>query len=180
MAHRVPAFIVTVTLGLLVSQVAVRAAPTEVAPVDDTQARTLRLVTGYHSIRHKRSRLEVRFLEVDGSASVAQDPIALFLVVTNNLTSDLKEHLWRLPRGVARVRSLYETTCGVDVDVDVDGPGEPTPKPVLRVLHLCFLSKDGELASTLQFSDDAASAPANKPLQRTDLPPEKRTRIKLR
>ena len=95
-------------------------------------------------------------LEADGSASVAQDPIALFLVVTNNLTSDLKEHLWRLPRGVARVRSLSETSCGVDVYVDVDGPGEPTPKPVRRVFRLCFVSKEGHLMSKLQFSEETS------------------------
>jgi hypothetical protein len=147
-------------VGALASPIAVRGAPTDVAPEEGSQAAALGMVTGYHSIRLKKSRLVVRLLEADGSASVAQDPIALYLVVTNNGTSDLEEHVWRLPRGVARVRSLKETTCGVDVHVDVDGPGEPTPseptaKPVRRVLGVCFLSKDGRLSSKLQFSDAA-------------------------
>jgi hypothetical protein len=155
MARSRRAVVVGVVIGVLASPVVVRSAPTEVAPVEGAKANALAMVTGYHSIQHKKSRLVVRLLEADGSASVAEDPIALYLVVTNNGTSDLKEHVWRLPRGVARVRSLSETTCGLDVHVDVDGPGEPARKPIPRLLGLCFLSKDGRLMSTLQFSDAA-------------------------
>lgn len=128
--------------------------PIEVAPLDGREASILGQVTGVRSLQHKKSKLEARLLEADGSASVARDPISLFLVVTNNGTSDLEEHVWRLPRTVARVRALSETACGIDVRVDVDGPGEPTPKAVSRVLHLCFLS-DGHLTSKLQVDEGA-------------------------
>lgn len=77
-------------------------------------------------------------------------------MVTNNGTSDRQEHVWRLPRTVARVRTLSETTCGIDVRVDVDGADEPTPKVIPRLLHLCFLSADGHLSSKLQFDEGAA------------------------
>jgi hypothetical protein len=145
-------------LGLLLSPMGANGASTEVAPIDGQQASTLGMVTGLRSIRHRKSGLEVRLLEADGSASVAEDPVALFLVVTNDGTSDLQKHIWRLPRGVDRVRKLSETACGVDVSVEVDGPGEPnpgkpSPKPIPRVFHLCFLTANGQLLSKLQFSE---------------------------
>ncbi len=84
---------------------------------------------------------------------MAHDPVALYLVVTNKGTSDLQEHVWRVPRGVARVRRLVETACGADVRVEVDGPGEPIPKATQRIFHLCFLA-DGHLAPQLRFSED--------------------------
>lgn len=129
-------------------------APAEIAAMNDAQANTLSMVTGYHSLAHKRSKLQVRILEDDGSSSVARDPISLYLIVTNNGTSDHQGHVWSLPRSVARYRSMSETSCGVDVRVDVDGPEEPNPKPRLRLLHLCFLSTDGHLSATLQFRDE--------------------------
>jgi hypothetical protein len=148
-------------LGLLSSPVGANGASTEVAPVDGQRAITLGMVTGLHSIRHKKAGLGVRLLEADGSASVAEDPVALFLVVTNNGTSDLQEQVWRLPHGVDHVRKLSETACGVDVDVEVDGPrepnpGKPIPKPIPRVFQLCFLTANGQLLSNLQFSDGVA------------------------
>jgi hypothetical protein len=141
------------TLGLLQSPSGATGTSTEIAPLQGQEVGLLGQVTGLRSVRHKKSGLEARLLEADGSSSVARDPIALFLVVTNNGTSDLKEQVWRLPRGVARVRDLSPTACGVDARVDVDGPGEPTPKPVSRVFHLCFLSAGGQLISNLQFSE---------------------------
>jgi hypothetical protein len=147
-------------LGLFLASQNASGAATEIAPIDDQQARTLGMVTGLHSLRHKRSGLEVRLLEADGSASVAEDPIALFLVVTSDGTSDLQEHVWRLPRGADHVRRLSETACGVDASVEVDGPGpspnNPSPKPIPRVFHLCFLTPEGKLLSKLQFNDGVA------------------------
>ena len=119
-------------VGLLLSPAAVHGESAEIAPLAGHEAGLLGVVTGLHSVRHKKSGLEARLLEADGSGSVAHDPIALFLVVTNNGTSDLKEHVWRLPRGVARVRGLSETACGVDASVEVDRPGNPTPKEPSR------------------------------------------------
>jgi len=134
-------------------------AGTEVDPIENTLA----MVTGLRSIVHKKSGFVVRLLEADGSASVAEDPIALFLVVTNDETPDSQEHVWRLPHGVDRVRRLSPTASGVDASVEVDGPDEPTPanqnpKRVPRVFHLCFLSADRKLLSKLLFSVDTKGA----------------------
>jgi len=150
-------------LCLLLSPLAASGASTEVAPVEGKQADVLATVTGVRSIVHKKSGLVVRLLEADVSASVAEDPIALFLVVTDDGTSNWLGRVWRLPYGVERVRALSPTACGVDASVEVDGPDQPTPsrpspKRISRVFHLCFLTVDGKLLPKLLFSDDAKRA----------------------
>lgn len=123
--------------------------------LDGEKWRALGLITGFHSIQHKKSGLEVRLLEADGSASVAWDPVGLYLVVTNHGTSDAVEHTWRLRRGVARVNGLAPTRCGVDVRVDVDritSDGEvrgTTP----RTLRVCFLDAKGTLETRVTASE---------------------------
>jgi hypothetical protein len=152
-----------VALCLFLSSLGANGASTEVVPIEGQRADTLAMVTGLRSIVHKKSGFVVRLLEGDESASVAEDPIALFLVVTNEGTPDLQDHVWRLPHGVDRVRMLSATACGVDASVEVDGPDEPTaskphPKRVARVFHLCFLTAEGKLLPKLLFTDDAKRA----------------------
>ena len=115
----------------------------------------LGMITGYHSIVHKASGLEVRVLEADGSASVAWDPVSLFVVVTNNGTSDGEQHVWRLPHGVVRVRGLSPTSCGADVQVDVDkiGKGELVVGSRAMTFHLCFLSPTNALLPKLTVTE---------------------------
>ena len=117
--------------------------------------KVLGLVTGFHSVHHKKSGLEARLLEADGSASVAHNPVALYLLVTNNGTSDLVEHTWRIPRGVARVRGLSATVCGVDVQVEVDRFNSEglVQGSTRKKLRLCFLSADAKLQTTLKVSE---------------------------
>jgi hypothetical protein len=117
--------------------------------------RTLGSITGVHSVQHKKSGLEVRLLEADGSASVAQDPVGLYLVVTNNGTSDAVEQTWRLRRGVARVKGLAATKCGADVRVDVDRitPDGEVRGTTPRILRLCFLDAKGTLEKELKVSE---------------------------
>lgn len=115
----------------------------------------LAAITGVHLVVHKRSRLSLRVLEADGSSSVAQNPVALFIVATNEGTSDLKEHVWRLPRGVVRVHKVTASNCGLDVVADVDtlGDEERMPGQKRRMLKVCFLSTNGELESVLTFEE---------------------------
>jgi hypothetical protein len=123
--------------------------------LEGPEGKILGTLTGFHSVRLKKSDFEARLLEADGSASVARDPISLYLVVTNNATSDLVEHTWRLSRGVARVRGLTPSACGVDVKVDVDrvAPDGRVVGRVPRVLHLCVLSPAGQLQTDLKESE---------------------------
>ena|SRR5579872_3049132 len=116
---------------------------------------TLGLIIGFHSVQHEESGFEMRLLEADGSASVAQDPVGLYLVVTNKGTSDAVEHTWRLRRGVARVKDLVATKCGADIRVDVDritsdGKARGTTP---RILRLCFLNSRGTLEKELEVSE---------------------------
>jgi hypothetical protein len=131
------------------------AAEQEGEPLDGPALKTLASVTGFRSVKHRKSGLEARLLEADGSASVAQDPVSLFLVVTNNGSSDLVQRAWRIQRGVARVREFVATACGVDAKVDVDRIA--TDGRVLgrmpKVLHICFLSTAGDLRSKLMVSE---------------------------
>lgn len=123
--------------------------------LEGPEGKILGTLTGFHSVKLKNSDFEARLLEADGSASVARDPISLYLVVTNNATSDLVEHTWRLSRGVVHVRGLTPRACGVDVKVDVDrvAPDGRVVGRVPRVLHLCFLSSDGQLQTDLKESE---------------------------
>jgi hypothetical protein len=117
--------------------------------------KALGLVTGFHAVRHKKSGLEARLLEADGSSSVAENPVALYLVVTNHGTSDLIEHAWRIPRGVAHVRGMSATVCGVDVRVDVDRANSTglVQGSTRKTLRLCFLSPEAKLQTTLKVGE---------------------------
>jgi hypothetical protein len=119
----------------------------------------LALVTGFHRVFHKPSGFDVRLLEADGSASVAWDPVSLFLVVTNNGTSDGVQRIWRLPRGVERVRDILPTSCGVDVRVDVDRIQDTVVAGTdAKVLHLCFLAEHRTLRSKLSVTEVSVAA----------------------
>jgi hypothetical protein len=119
--------------------------------LDGAEWKVLGQITGFHSIQHKKSGFEARLLESDGSASVAKNPISLFLVVTNNGTSDLVERTWRITVGVTKVRSLVAAKCGVDVSVDVDS--SDSNRPTTKTLRLCFLSSDGKLQDVLKVNE---------------------------
>jgi hypothetical protein len=131
---------------------ATAAAAEEVAEEPNVSA--LAMVTGFHRVNHKASGFEFRLLEADGSASVAWDPIALFVVVTNNGTADSEQRIWRLPRGVAHVRSLAPTSCGVDVRVDVDRIKDTLVVGTdSKLLRLCFLAEKKGLRPTLSVTE---------------------------
>jgi hypothetical protein len=124
-------------------------------PLTSTQSELLSTVTGIHSVFHKKSGFEVRVLEADGSASVAQNPISLYLIVTNSGSADHLVRVWRLRQSVERVRRLTPTACGIDLHVDVNGEAEHGRAfQVPRVLHLSFLS-NGRLERLLKTSEAA-------------------------
>ncbi len=121
---------------------------------EDTGMSALAMVTGFHVVVHKASGFQVRLLEADGSASVAWDPVSLFVVVSNNGTSDLQQRVWRLPNGVERVRAITPTACGVDVRVEVDRIKDAmVVGRDQRTLRLCFLSAQGSLLSRLSVAE---------------------------
>jgi hypothetical protein len=113
----------------------------------------LGMITGIHTVDHKASKLRARLLEADGSASVAWNPVTLFLVVTNSGGADEVTRIWRLPRGVERVRGFTPTTCGVDVRAEVVRVVDTLAVGTkLTTLRLCFVSSNGSLSSKLGVS----------------------------
>ena len=131
------------------------AAEQEVEPLQGSEWRFLGMITGLRSVVHKKSGFVARILEADGSATVAQNPVSLFLVVTNNDPGKPVERAWRIPRGVTRVRRMIASRCGVDVEVDVDRIDDDgqVRGATRRTLQLCFLAGDAKLASKLKVKE---------------------------
>src|ERR1044071_1894326 len=56
----------------------------------------LAFVTGFHAVVHSRSRVAVRILEADGSSTVAQDPVSLYVVASNQSSGrEAVDYVWR-------------------------------------------------------------------------------------
>ena len=119
--------------------------------LDGKDWQALALITGFHSVQNKKVGFEARLLEADGSQTVAQDPVALYLVVNAGETG----HTWRIRRGVERVRSFVGTPCGADVRVDVDRitAENEVRGTIPRILRLCFLGPDGKVQARLRVSE---------------------------
>jgi hypothetical protein len=123
-----------------------------VEPLQDKKWEALSMVTGFHALSDPKLGFAIRVLEADGSASVAENPVSLFVVVTNEGTSDLEEHIWRLPVNVAVVRKVALNRCGLEIAVELEGegdPGAPGKRSSARI-KACFLSDKGKLESKLR------------------------------
>lgn len=122
---------------------------------------SLTAITGFHSVVHSRSRVAVRVLEVDGSTTVAQNPVSLYVVASNQSSGEeAVDYVWRVPRGVARVRAVLVNDCGVDVEVDVDmidEQGSVTGQS-RRELRICMIGTDNKIESGLKVEETAAPA----------------------
>jgi hypothetical protein len=143
------AFVLAVNVVCSLSRASAAEEIQEAQPVERWSV--LGVITGYRSVVHKASGLEIRVLEADGSASVAWDPVSLFVIVTNHGTSDLVQRVWQVPQGVVRGRSLSPTSCGADLQVDVDKIGKDDVVVGSRAatLRLCFLSPSNTLLPKL-------------------------------
>jgi len=97
----------------------------EPASVGETvQARgdldTYQAITAFHNLFLEEPGLEFRVLESDASATVAKDPITLFLVVTNNEGADYVGGTWELPFRVSRFLDLGHDEHAVVIVAEVD------------------------------------------------------------
>ena len=110
----------------------------------------LGIVTGYHSSFDKTRHWEIRLLEADGSATVAHNPIGLYLVVTNNSSgSDLQEHVWRIPHGIEKLQKVSSIESGLKISaLRVGGIDEKTQRPKLvpMIITARYEVKNGALA----------------------------------
>ncbi len=111
------------------------------------------MITGYHSFFDKTRKWEMRLLEADGSATVAHNPIGLFVVVTNNSSGpDLQEQVWRLPKGVEKVQKATPLESGLEISaLGVGGIDEKTQKAILvpKIITVKYEIRNGILADQL-------------------------------
>ena len=104
-----------------------------VKPLDNSWD-MLAIVTGLHAFRDDDAKLDVRLLEADGSATIAKNPIDLYLVVTNNSSAgDLQEHVWRLPIKVVAVSSVKLQRSGLVISARQETGTEPQEKRVVTI-----------------------------------------------
>jgi hypothetical protein len=117
---------------------------------------SLGIITGFHHAFDKQNHFEVRLLEADGSATVALNPIAMYVVITNNSSAaDLQQYVWRLPHGVRNVKRvrLVGLTLRIRAELDAD-PFDPS-KSVGRELNVRYSVSNGVLNDTLWVSEEA-------------------------
>ena len=98
-------------------------------------------ISGFHSVHDKANDLDVRVLKADVSEDVARNPVALFLVITDNAPGGYgQEHVWRLP-SVSVVKKVAQTKSGINISVVWDGVADektgkfPTKNETINVSY---------------------------------------------
>jgi hypothetical protein len=99
--------------------------PGEAAIALSEEWQVLGLVTGFHAAADSKNSLELRLIESNGHATVAFNPITLYLVITNNSSGELQEHVWRLPVSVAKVRKIIVVKSVLKIHAEVDVSHDP-------------------------------------------------------
>lgn len=116
----------------------------------------VQLVSGFHSYFDKLTGFEFRILEMDGSATVAMNPINLYLVVTNNSPgSDSQSRMVTLPK-VSTIKSIRFTDQPdkIQIDASLDQIGEDGSKQqtVPVTIYVSVPIKDGKLPQVIDVS----------------------------
>jgi hypothetical protein len=117
---------------------------------------SLQLVTGFHSHLDKPTGFEFRILEMDGSATVAMNPINLYLVVTNNSSgSDSQSSMIVLPK-VSTIESIRFADLPDKIQIDAlldrvskDGSAQQT---VPVTIYVSVPIKDGKIPQVIDVS----------------------------
>jgi hypothetical protein len=116
---------------------------------------TLATITGFHQALDKQNDFEVRLLEADGSATVAMNPVALYVVVTNSSSAaDLQYHVWRLPHGVSKVKGVKLTPPILRIRAETDADPWDSSKKAGKVLSVRYSISHGVLSDTLSVSEE--------------------------
>lgn len=111
------------------------------------------MITGFHHAFDRDNHFEVRLLEADGSATVALNPISMYLVITNNLSAaDLQQYVWLLPRRVRNVRDvkLIDSTLRIRAEIDADPYDSSKSMPAEMTVR--YSVSNGVLNDTLRIS----------------------------
>jgi hypothetical protein len=111
-------------------------------------------ITGFHHVFDRDNQFELRVLESDVSATVALNPVYIYLVITNNSSAaDLQRYVWLLPYKVSKVKGvkLLDSVLQIQAEVDAD-PWNPS-KRVRRRLSVRYSVSHGVLSDTLSVSE---------------------------
>ena len=109
-------FLATALLSSNVYSQILRPAPADLS--------ALNVITGFHSQIHKTSGLEFKIFEIDGSGSVAMNPVYLYLGITNNkFGTDEESTILELPQvsKILKVR-FPEDRSTIEIDARFDRP----------------------------------------------------------
>jgi hypothetical protein len=113
----------------------------------------LGIITGFHQAFDKQNHFEVRLLEADGSATVALNPISLYVVVTNNSSAaDLQQRVWLLPYRVSRVKGIKLVRGVLQINGEIDADPSDSSKQTAVRLDVEYTVSDGVLGDTVAVS----------------------------
>ena len=116
----------------------------------------VQMVTGFHSHFDKQTGFEFRIVEMDGSATVAMNPIHLYLVVTNNSSgSDEQSRMVALPN-VATIKSIRFTDqpdkIQIDASFDRFSEDETKIQTIPVTIYVLVPIKGGKLPQVIDVS----------------------------
>jgi len=148
------------------------AATAEPAPPAPKGFDALMGITGFHSHHDKGSGFEIRILEVDGSATVAMNPVSLYLVATSNASGeDLQSRIVELPKvaGIKRIRFFDEAdVIRIEASFDCSDESGSEHWTVSGTLEISIPIKDGKLPAAIEVKrreseERGARGPQSKP-----------------
>jgi hypothetical protein len=114
---------VILAIAAAIASLSPAGAQEEVALLPEQEIPSVAAVTGFHVIKDKPNQLFLRVIESDASADVANNPVTLFMVITNDAGGpDLQEHVWRLPQRIAQLKNVSLDKSALKISVIVDGP----------------------------------------------------------
>jgi hypothetical protein len=146
---------VLIIVAVVVSILPVTATASQIVRAEDEKLELLTLITGYHSIDDPGKSLQLRILEANGEATVAVNPVTLYLVITNNSSAgDLQQHIWRLPFRVTKVRTIKQIGSGLTVVADAHRVAE-VESTERKEIHIIYKFENGTLASTIFVDEDS-------------------------
>ena len=126
--------------------------PGEPAPPAPREYELLEMVTGLHT-KFDKQGYEFRIIEMDGSATVALNPIQLNLVVTNHLSgADLQSKMVQLPpvSEVKKVEILEgDKKLVIDVVWDRQNEDGSQPRQEAGVIEVWIPIQNGKLPENI-------------------------------
>jgi hypothetical protein len=119
----------------------------------------LATISGFHDVTGRNSAFQSRVIEVNGSATVAINPITLYFVVTNDSSAgDLQQHIWRLPVTVARVKRVTAVYSGVRIIAILDAMPDDNVKARQLELIVHYALENGRLKDVITVQREALSS----------------------